>query len=115
LSDLLASDCEPGRLKNPWCSYCTLLEGFRNPMSPSSLPLLPINRLDSTESDFAKRFTSLLAWEDEKDQAVEQVVSEIIQAVRREGDAAVLRYTERFDRLHAQRLADLEIPLSVCQ
>lgn len=66
-------------------------------MSPSSLPLLPINRLDSTEADFAKRFTSLLAWEDEKDQAVEQVVSEIIQAVRREGDAAVLRYTERFD------------------
>ena len=84
-------------------------------MSPSSLPLLPINRLDSTEADFAKRFTGLLAWEDEKDQAVEQVVSEIIQAVRREGDAAVLRYTERFDRLHAQRLADLEIPLSVCQ
>ena len=49
-------------------------------MSPSSLPLLPINRLDSTEADFAKRFTSLLAWEDEKDQAVEQVVGASVKA-----------------------------------
>jgi histidinol dehydrogenase len=33
--------------------------------------------------------------EDEKDQAVEAAV-EIIQAVRHEGDAAVLRYTSGF-------------------
>ncbi|HAB48219.1 MAG: histidinol dehydrogenase [Betaproteobacteria bacterium] len=83
-------------------------------MSQPSLQALAVNRLNTADANFEQRFAALLAWEDAKDQAVEAAVSAIIQAVRKEGDTAVLRYTERFDRLRADRLADLEIPLSVC-
>ncbi len=42
----------------------------------------------------------------ETTESVDQVVAAIIAEVRREGDAALLRYTERFDRvtLTADRL-----------
>ncbi|NDF90587.1 MAG: histidinol dehydrogenase [Betaproteobacteria bacterium] len=84
-------------------------------MNPASSQSMAVNRLDSAEPDFGKKFAALLAWEAETDEAVENAVAEILRAVRSEGDAAVLRYTERFDRLRAERLADLEIPLSVCR
>lgn len=84
-------------------------------MSNKGLQALRVNRLNTSDSGFTRLFADLLSWEDEKDQAVEAAVSEILQAVRREGDAAVLRYTERFDRVKADRLADLEIPISACQ
>jgi len=84
-------------------------------MKDQSSQAMRVNRLTTTEADFGKRFAALLSWEDEQDQAVEAAVSEILAAVRKQGDAAVLHYTERFDRLKADRVADLEIPKSECQ
>jgi histidinol dehydrogenase len=40
---------------------------------------------------------------------VEQVVLDIIAAVRQRGDEAVLEYTKRFDRLEAATVADLQV------
>ncbi|MBK1692694.1 histidinol dehydrogenase [Ectothiorhodospira mobilis] len=69
-----------------------------------------INRLDSSEADFRERLDRLLAWEGVSDETVTRTVSEILADVRRRGDAALLEYTARFDRLQRPRVADLEIP-----
>jgi histidinol dehydrogenase len=68
-----------------------------------------ILRLCSSDSDFDARLKSLLAFEAAQDESIERAVSEILTAVRLEGDAAVLAYTKRFDKLEAATLADLEL------
>lgn len=72
--------------------------------------MLEIARLSTTQPDFWENLTRLTSDDTEGDVAVEQAVTEILGAVRREGDAAVLRYTLTFDRLQATRVADLQIP-----
>ncbi len=48
---------------------------------------------------FAAAFEAFLGARREAEAAVDRTVAEILAAVRAEGDAALLRYTERFDRL----------------
>ncbi|MGM0677846.1 histidinol dehydrogenase [Ectothiorhodospira marina] len=69
-----------------------------------------INRLDSTQADFMARLDELLAWEGVSDESVTRIVTDILADVRRRGDAAVLEYTARFDRLECRDLHELEIP-----
>ncbi|HFD81444.1 MAG TPA: histidinol dehydrogenase [Gammaproteobacteria bacterium] len=68
-----------------------------------------IRRLDSRDVDFYAQLDALLAWEEAADQQVEQTVREILGEVRRRGDAALLEYTRRFDRVQADSVAQLEI------
>jgi histidinol dehydrogenase len=70
-----------------------------------------INRLSTSDTDFRERLDALLAWESVSDDAVFNTVREILAAVRRDGDAAVIEYTRRFDRREVAGSADLEIPL----
>jgi len=56
-------------------------------------------RLDSRDSDFAAAFTTLLGSKREASEEVGAVVASILAAVEARGDAAVLDYTRRFDRL----------------
>lgn len=56
-------------------------------------------RLEANSPDFETAFTSFLTLKRETQSDVGTTVAEILQAVREEGDAAVLRYTERFDRV----------------
>jgi histidinol dehydrogenase len=70
-----------------------------------------ITRLSSTDPDFQDRLEQLLAWEAVSDAQVESTVRAILAEVRARGDAAVVEYTNRFDRTHADSMADLEIPL----
>jgi histidinol dehydrogenase len=65
--------------------------------------------LDMKDKDFDQKFSAILARGEEAGEAVEQVVSEIIAAVRARGDAAVLEYTKRFDRLEANSVGALEV------
>ena len=69
-----------------------------------------VARLRSMESGFPARFESLLAAVAETDPEVEAVVREVVAAVRRDGDSAVLEYTRRFDGLAADALSDLRVP-----
>ncbi len=69
-----------------------------------------IARLDSSAADFSPRLDRLLAFSADTDAAVQSAVAEILAAVRRRGDAAVLEYTARFDRLTAKGMAQLELP-----
>lgn len=65
--------------------------------------------LDIKDKDFDREFAAILARGEESGREVEQVVLDIIAAVRGRGDAAVLEYTGRFDRLKALSVAELEV------
>ena len=69
-----------------------------------------IARMSTAEPDFESRFERLIAFESAQDPQVDAAVAEIIAAVRRDGDRALLDYTRRFDRLQAASVAELEIP-----
>ncbi len=56
-------------------------------------------RLDSAAAGFEADFTALLNSKRETDADVDATVAEIIAEVRAQGDAALLDYTRRFDRL----------------
>jgi len=72
--------------------------------------MVDITRLDSSENGFFAALDQVLAWEASADEAVEKTVREIITAIRNRGDAALLEYTTRFDRVQAASMAELEIP-----
>ena len=69
-----------------------------------------INRFDSSDSNFQLELSKLLAWESVSNEAVFNTVSEILRAVKRHGDSAVLEYSQRFDGLTAGSVAALEMP-----
>ncbi|WP_321338537.1 histidinol dehydrogenase [Breoghania sp.] len=56
-------------------------------------------RLTTADEDFESRFADLLAAKREVSQDVDDTVRAIIKDVRARGDAAVIEYTHRFDRL----------------
>jgi histidinol dehydrogenase len=60
---------------------------------------IQVRKLDSTDSDFQKQLTTLLAFEAETDDAIESAVAKILADVKARGDAAVLEYTVKFDRI----------------
>jgi len=70
---------------------------------------MEITRLSTASADFRARLDSLLAWEAVADENIRRTVSEILRDVRDRGDAAVLEYTNRFDRLDARDISELEI------
>ena len=72
--------------------------------------VLEMRRLSSAQPDFSAQLERLTAIESSQDESVERAVGEILAGVRRGGDAALLEYTERFDRLAAARVSDLELP-----
>ncbi len=69
-----------------------------------------IQRLDARSRDFDAALDRLLAYEASQDEAIEEAVRDILRDVRVRGDAAVLDYTRRFDRVEAASVAALEIP-----
>lgn len=66
-----------------------------------------IRRLSYNQTDFSKQMSDLLSWESVSDEAVNGRVLEIISEVRNRGDAAVVEYTQKFDRVSATSMADL--------
>ena len=65
--------------------------------------------LDIKDKDFDGQFAAILARGEESGREVEQIVQNIIADVRGRGDAAVLDYTDRFDRLTVASVAELEV------
>jgi histidinol dehydrogenase len=71
--------------------------------------------LTTTDSQFWNKLQDLLAWESVSDDAVFNTVNGILKDVRSRGNAAVVEYTNRFDRMQVQSMAELEIPASRLQ
>ena len=69
-------------------------------------------RLSTTSSTFDVEFKARLHWSAETDTAIDQVAADILHDVKQRGDAAVLDYTNRFDRLNASSVKDLELSQS---
>lgn len=70
---------------------------------------LEIAQLDASQSDFEQRLNELLSWESVSDHSVQTAVAEIVADVRQRGDAAVLEYTKRFDRVDVPALTELVV------
>jgi histidinol dehydrogenase len=70
-------------------------------------------RLDSGDRNFARDFARLLAAREDAATNVDSVVAAIVEDVRRRGDAALIEYTKRFDRVALTakqlRVSDAEI------
>ena len=69
-----------------------------------------LRRLNANDANFEVQFAALIATDTAVDREVERVASAIVDDVRRRGDSALLEYTNRFDRLNAATVAELEIP-----
>ena len=74
-------------------------------MTAKATPL----RLSTADAGFEAAFQARLHWSAEDDAAIEQAVAGILDDVKKRGDAAVLDYTRRFDRLDAADMASLEL------
>jgi histidinol dehydrogenase len=72
---------------------------------PNARPL----RLSTQDAGFEAAFAQRLHWSADTDAAIEQRVADILADVQTRGDAAVLDYTQRFDGLQANSVAELEI------
>lgn len=70
---------------------------------------MSIRRLSSADTGFVATLDALLHFDNSTDEAIERTVSEILGNVRVHGDAAVLDYTRRFDRLTVDSMASLEL------
>ncbi|SOC15177.1 histidinol dehydrogenase [Stappia indica] len=66
-------------------------------------------RLSTSATGFAADFSALLSSKREASADVDTAVRDIIEDVKQRGDAALLDYTRRFDRLEAESLADLTV------
>ncbi|WP_308923062.1 histidinol dehydrogenase [Janthinobacterium sp. J1-1] len=60
---------------------------------------IQIRKLDSSQDGFQQSLDTLLAFEAGTDEAIETSVTKILADVKTRGDAAVLEYTNRFDRI----------------
>ncbi|MFN4124725.1 histidinol dehydrogenase [Pannonibacter indicus] len=66
-------------------------------------------RLSTADADFETRFKDLLAGKREVSEDVDQVVRAILDDVRTRGDAAVVDYTNRFDRVSVGSITELRV------
>lgn len=66
-------------------------------------------RLSTRATGFEADFAALLSSKREASADVDTAVRDIIEDVKQRGDAALLDYTRRFDRLEAASLADLTV------
>ena len=71
--------------------------------------MLAIKRLSTVDADFTAKMNALLAFETAQDEGIERTVIGILADVKARGDAAVIEYSNRFDRLTVTGMADLEL------
>ena len=60
--------------------------------------MIRIKRFNSTDPDFDSSLEKLLAFENAQDDAVDVTVAKILADIRSRKDAALIEYTNRFDR-----------------
>ena len=76
---------------------------------------MKIKRLTTQAADFEQELKALLAFETAQDDGIDLVVANILKDVKARGDAAVLEYTNRFDKTNVTSLPQLEIPQAELQ
>jgi len=72
--------------------------------------MVKIKRLCSSDSGFDQALKQLVSWDDQLDTDVHQTVKTILQDIKTQGDAALVKYTQRFDGLDIDSAELLEVP-----
>lgn len=70
---------------------------------------LNIREFSSSSDGFRTELDALLAWDSVSDAGVQKAVADIVEQVRLNGDAAVIEFTNRFDRRQVTSSKELEI------
>jgi len=78
-----------------------------------SMSSLSITKLDASSDDFDQQLQYLLAWDEADDLAIQQLVLAIIADVRKNGDKAVIEYTNLFDHRSIENASELELSKEV--
>jgi histidinol dehydrogenase len=73
------------------------------------VPAVKLRTLSTRDPAFEREFAHLVAVDSAVDKAIERAADAIVDDVRARGDAAVLEYTNRYDRMAAASVAQLEI------
>jgi histidinol dehydrogenase len=68
-----------------------------------------ITKFSSQDRDFDSQLNALVAWESSSNEEINRSVEKIIDAVKQNGDASVLDYTNQFDSLKAHSISELII------
>ena len=68
-----------------------------------------IRQLNTSDQNFWSQLDEVLAWEQGSDNGVVTVVTDILADVKKRGDAALLEYTQKFDRVDATSAEQLEL------
>jgi histidinol dehydrogenase len=74
--------------------------------------VISVTRLSSNQPDFLSRLDRLLHFDDATDASIETTVASILTDVKSRGDEAVVEYTNKFDRMNAQSMAEFTLPKS---
>ncbi|OIN00718.1 histidinol dehydrogenase [Polynucleobacter sp. QLW-P1DATA-2] len=69
-----------------------------------------LKRLNSKDAGFKETLLSSLSLPAADDVAIDAAVVEILSAVQKQGDEAVISFTKQFDRLNISNVSELEIP-----
>ncbi|HWL28514.1 MAG TPA: histidinol dehydrogenase [Burkholderiaceae bacterium] len=69
-----------------------------------------ITRLSTRSDNFKPTLRKLLAFDASQDESIERACADILADIQARGDAALLDYSQRFDRVSAATVAELEIP-----
>ena len=81
----------------------------------SAATSVSLRQLNSADKDFSQKLMAVLAFEASEDEAIDRAAASILADVKQRGDAAVLDYTNKFDRLSAKDMHALEIPRAEMQ
>ena len=77
--------------------------------------MLNITSLNFADADFYQQLDDVLAWEASIDGDVAKIVTDILADVKQRGNAAVLEYTNRFDRMSLTDASEFELDKSRLQ
>lgn len=76
---------------------------------------LAVRRMSSADAGFIVELDKLLAFDNSTDASVDAAVTEVLAAIRMRGDAAVVEFTRRFDKLDVADVAALELSKATLQ
>ncbi len=71
--------------------------------------MVNITSLNFSDTDFYPKLDQLLAWEASIDGDIAKIVADILADVKKRGNAALLAYTNRFDRMNLKSADELEL------
>lgn len=71
--------------------------------------MLDITSLNYNDADFYQQLDTMLAWESSIDGEIAKVVADILADVKKRGNAAVLEFTNKFDRMTLSDATELEL------